>query len=271
MTGEGSARWEQALLAVLASGLDDSDCASIHLDVSDDAARLTYTTRDGRRAERSLADPDELGPTIEALRVTVPVAGPPPAPPPASEVASEVRPKAAPPTPSGAPIFALLAGARRGGDTLFSPVLGGVASLMAQRWELALMTALEIQRFDVPNQTRAGRKSTTVALGVVVGRRVPVGRVDLLGGGRVAVAALFDQDDQRGPTELRTGGYLGAVLGPRGGIRVRAELAADLVGGSHSAAVEVADMDGQMGIGEGDAFDPRWAVTCSLGVELGGP
>jgi hypothetical protein len=286
IAGSESADWRKAVGSLLASGLVDGDCATIHLDVTDDGATLTFTTIDGRRAKRVLVDPDELRATVEALLVTVPV---PERPPPMShpsravssgtaaiERRSAARSEPTPGTREVEAIFALVGGARRGNDTRFSPVVSGSASLSVRRWELAVMASFEVQYFDVPNQGPAGKKSTTVAPGVVIGRREPLGEVDLIGGGRLSIAALFDDDRNRGPTELRIGAFLGVVLPRRGGTRVRAELGADLVGGSHGVAVEGegmddGGMDGGADVGQSGTFDPRWAVIGLVGVEFGGP
>jgi hypothetical protein len=274
MAGLETPEWRQAVRALLAARLTGGDCASIHVEVRADGARLTFTTADGRRAARDLLDPDELRPAVEALRVTLPAAErQPPAPAPDRERRPSPGARAADPrleagAHAPALVVALLGGTRRGDEVLFSPVLSGSASLVLRRWELGVTAALESQSFDAPDQEAAAGRSKTAAIGVIVGRREPIRRIDLLAGGRLSIAALFDEDEHRGSTELRAGGYLGVSLVRTGRLRLRAELGAELVGGNHSEPV----MGGATGaIGDSGAFDPRWAITALVGAELGGP
>ena len=53
VTGEQSVPWQQATRELAASQLTDRDCASIHVDITDEGTRVTFITPDGRRAERS--------------------------------------------------------------------------------------------------------------------------------------------------------------------------------------------------------------------------
>src|SRR5688572_16740799 len=72
LRGAPSEPWLRASRAIIeALTTDPSDCAriAIELERSTDAARLIFVTRGGRRAERRLAHPDELMPTVMALGV----------------------------------------------------------------------------------------------------------------------------------------------------------------------------------------------------------
>jgi hypothetical protein len=299
IAGAESVEWQEAARSLAASGLTDQDCASIRLDVIDGGgARLTFITLDGRRAERRLASPDELHPTVEALCVTGPDAEQPvlqsqPLPQSHPERIKDTSPAASrtksasagstAPAPSAddfGAIFALRSGARGGADALLSPVLTGSAALMLQRWELGVMAAWEILYFDLQNQTPSDRESGAMVLGVAVGRREPLAGVAVLAGGRLSIAMLtqyscdsavsapaeesaaVEETCDRGPTEWRVGAYLGVALPREGGLRFRADLEGDLVG-----------MDGPATTAspaERHAITPAWAVTCLLGVEVGG-
>ena len=73
LRGAPSEPWLRAGRAIEALTTDPSDCARIEIELeqSADAARLIFVTRDGRRAERRLAHPDELMPTVAALGVRI--------------------------------------------------------------------------------------------------------------------------------------------------------------------------------------------------------
>jgi hypothetical protein len=71
LRGAPSEPWLRAGRAIEALTTDPSDCARIEIELepSTDAARLIFVTQDGRRAERRLAHPDELMPTVVALGI----------------------------------------------------------------------------------------------------------------------------------------------------------------------------------------------------------
>jgi hypothetical protein len=225
VVGEKSPAWRDAARALADSSLSDGDCARVLLDVTGTGATLTFTTIDGRRAERKLRGHDELASTLEALRVTGPRAG---------QSRSETRPdepedsRPIRPEPAGRPaldrvqaasgrarspaerapndpatersagdlgiVFALQGGARAGVDqraeVLLSPAFDGSASLVLRRWELGVTAAWESHYYRLESETLSARESGAVALGVSVGRREPVAGIGLLGGGRLSVAVL---------------------------------------------------------------------------------
>jgi hypothetical protein len=256
---------------------EGADCETIRVEVNGESARVTFVTRDGRRAERVVHDPSELAPTLEALRVTGPRE---PAEAPAEKaLAPAVRPATVPIEADRAPavrdevgradrdqsaIFALTGGTRGGADSLVTPLFTGSASLSLDRWELGVMGAFEAQYFDVAADPRRAPGSA-VAAGVLAGRRQPIGPTTVFLGTRLVLAALNDESEvdsgRRGRAEMRVGSYLGVALPSAAKTRFRAEVAADLVpediGGKAEDSLEA-------------TITPWWAMSLSLGLEFGG-
>jgi hypothetical protein len=273
LRGAPSEPWLRAGRALSGLSTDPSDCARIEIELegSTDAARLIFVTRDGRRAERRLAHPDELMPTVAALGVrgvnesSTPVLEDRPMAP--ARAADAVSPLDSPPSePAGAPgearaLFALLGGTRAGAGSLLSPVLGGAAAIALERWELAINLALELQYFDL-HLSEADGPSSAVSVGVTVGRREPIADFDLLFGARSMVAAVNDESQkdsgERGSAELRLGAYLGAVWPRQRSSRFRADLALDVVPHESLGAI-------------GTPVTPWLAVSALVGVEFRGP
>jgi hypothetical protein len=273
LRGAPSEPWVRAGRAIEALTTDPGDCARIEIEVerSTDAARLIFVTRDGRRAERRLADPDELMPTVVALGVrgasessTPELEDGPMAP---ARAAHLVSPLDSPPSePVGAPdearaLFALLGGTRAGTGRLVSPVLGGAAAIALGRWELGINLALELQYFNL-DLSEPDVRTSAASVGVTVGRREPIADVDLSFGARSMVAALNDESrkdsGERGRAELRLGAYLGGVWPRQGSSRFRADLALDVVPHKSQGAI-------------GRRVTPWLAVSVLMGVEFGGP
>jgi hypothetical protein len=278
-------RWVEA-----AAALDDAsageDCARVAVHVDGARATLVFVTREGRRAERSLEDQDELRPTVEALRITVPAAE---AAAPAAAPAADNAPAKAPTTPAGPRATASPAtdagarpgaprgglddftvrygveiGARAGVGALISPVLEGFGSLAFDRWELGVLGRWE-GRYKHLGERKSAELSAVV-VGLTPGRREPLGEtVEMLFGGSAMLAAIHDERDPQGATtaaQVRVGGYLGMVLPRKSSTRARAVLATEIAPqdiGSGSDA-------GSLGPGV-----PWWALSLSLGVEMGGP
>ena len=273
LRGAPSEPWLRAGRAVEALTTDPSDCARIEIELerSTDAARLIFVTGDGRRAERRLAHPDELVPTVAALGVrgvngssTPAFEGGPAAP---ARAADAVSPLDSPPSgpaaaPSEArPLFALLGGTRAGAGRLVSPVLAGAAAIAVDRWELGINLALELQYFNL-DLSETDVRTSAASAGVTVGRREPFADLELSFGGRTMVAALNDESrkdsGERGRAELRLGAYLGAVWPRQSSPRFRADLALDVVPHESLGAI-------------GTPVTPWLAVSALVGVELGGP
>jgi hypothetical protein len=273
LRGAPSEPWRRAGRAIEALTTDPSDCARIEIELerSTDAARLIFVTRDGRRAERRLAHPDELMPTVVALGVQGVNGSSTPAPEdgPATSapVAGAVPPLDSPPTEAAAApgkaraLFALLGGTRAGAGLFVSPVLAGSAAIALERWELGINLALELQYFDL-HSSGPNAPSAAASVGVTVGRREPIADLELLFGARSMVAALDDESlkdsGERRHAELRLGAYLGGVWPRQGSSRFRADLALDVVPHESLGA-------------NGKPVTPWLAVSALMGVEFGGP
>jgi hypothetical protein len=277
VSGASTAAWHQAASGLQLSG-SAGDCASIHLELLATGARLTFTTRDGRRAERLLSDPAELEATIAALAVTdlrseptaepsrqsdsqLPKPAPAAASPRRSVAESEPSSEA---SPDSQPTYSLQAGSRGGADRLISVVLNGSASLVLQRWELGVGAAIDFQYFTVGSSPGEAPGSAVVA-GVTIGRREQIDNTAVLVGSRLMIAALNDEREvdtgERGGAEIRTGAYLGLVFPRRSPARFRTELGAELV--PH-------DLGGRVSRSSEGPVTPWWAVSLLAGVELGG-
>ena len=273
LRGAPSEPWLRAGRAIEALTTDPSDCARIEIELerSTDAARLIFVTQDGRRAERRLAHPDELMPTVVALGIrgvsesSTPALEDGAAAP--ARAADAVSPLDSPRSePSAAPgearaLFALLGGTRAGAGRLVSPVLGGAAAIALERWELGINLALELQYFNL-DLSEPDVRTSAASVGVTVGRREPIADVELSFGARSMVAALNDESrkdsGERGHAELRLGAYLGAVWPRQRSSRFRADLALDVVPHESLGAI-------------GRRVTPWLAVSVLMGVEFGGP
>jgi hypothetical protein len=273
LRGAPSEPWLRAGRAIEALTTDPSDCARIEIELErrTDAARLIFVTQDGRRAERRLAHPDELMPTVVALGIR----GVSESSTPALEdgrtaparAADAVSPLDSPPSaPAAAPgearaLFALLGGTRAGAGRLVSPVLGGAAAITLERWELGISLALELQ-YVYLDLSEPNWPSSAASVGVTVGRREPMADVELLFGARSMVAALNDESQkdsgERRRAELRLGAYLGGVWPRQRSSRFRADLALDVVPHESLGAI-------------GTPVTPWLAVSALMGVEFGGP
>lgn len=285
LRGPPSEPWLRAGQAIEALTTEFSDCARIEIELerSTDGARLTFVTLDGRRAERRLAHPDQLVPTVMALGIggasESSTPGPEAAPLAPVRAADAVPPSQVPlvdspssrpspqsPSPSAAApddaraVFAVLAGARGGAGRLVSPVLEGAAALVPGRWELGLNLALELQYFDLQLPDPDG-PSSAASLGVTVGRREPFTDVELLYGVRSMVAALNDESQKdsgvRGGAEIRVGVYLGGAWPRQWSSRFRADLVLDVV--PHNSLGDI-----------GKPVTPWLALSASIGVEFDG-
>lgn len=207
----GTPGWEaaaqdarQRLQAPAATPLD---CASIRAVVlPSGAARLEFTTTEGRRAERQLQAPEELGPAIEALLVTVaPVAEPSP-----QKVMAAAPPKATPPEDSSTQSAQtpgprvgvrphLLIGGGLGTRVTFGhkyAAPGGAlrATGVFDRWELGVSGEWDVLFARLKGKTPAGFAMSALVVGALFGRRERLGHFELsygldLGIGSVASSA----------------------------------------------------------------------------------
>lgn len=70
-TGVDTSPWGDAIASLSDLALTEHDCSSLRIDVAAGRANVLFTTSDGRNAQRAIAMPAELRPTVEALRVEV--------------------------------------------------------------------------------------------------------------------------------------------------------------------------------------------------------
>jgi hypothetical protein len=290
LTGPLSDSWFVAARRLEARVTATEDCGRVEVEVRGDGALLVFVTRDGRRAERPLAHPDELEPTVLALGVrgpheAAPAAGAeartPAAPaPPASGVGAPLDvgsalPARPPGEAEGAQpseleprgpyearaVFSLLGGTRAGTGRLISSAFAGSAAIELDRWELGVNLVIEGQYVEL--HSRGPRApSSAVCVGVSVGRREPLADVDVRLGVSAMVAALNDESErdsgERGLAEIRLGSYVGGVWPRHASTRLRADLALDVV--PHRVLGSL-----------GTRITPWLAASVLLGVEFGGP
>lgn len=274
LTGVESDPWRAAVDDLGQIDFRETDCARLVIDVGLEETRLSFVTQDGREAVRTLRDPAELRPTVEALLVadslTEAAAPAPPrpapraTPKPVESNGSDVDPavKRTPPaSPRTGPAYALQLGARVGSRIadgsrdaiLLSPVLVGSAWIDRYPWELGVLAALEFQYFDLRGHNSEERESSAVSVGVLVGRRDAQGSLDLLTSLRFSVATI-ENEAERGSGEARGGIAVGLATPSQRAFRLRADLCAELVAGSNITSPE----------------SPEWAVSTLVGVEIGG-
>lgn len=233
-------------------------------------ARLTFVTQDGRRAERALAGPQELAPTIAALSEAGPVeqASGAPTSPQADPAASE-----APPGRDIDVHGTLLGGARVGQYRLVSPIVSGSLLLRIRHWELGAVATWETGYYyggGIGSGRRNGAETTSLSFA----RRQPLHALTLLAGLRLGMAlrlhpvdASFAFADIAGAGFLfaapRLQGRVGPFVGfswPRSAlVRLRFELGVDL-------AFPKPDYSSL----PWGAW-PFWAFSLSVGMELGRP
>lgn len=271
-----SPEWQRAARSLDAGELGDGDCERVRVRATERGAAVTVTTRDGRRAERPMEKPEELAPTVAALRVTVVTekeddvtAAAAPAVTAAARGPAADRGPVAPARASAddgsATLLSLGAGTRGGEGAFYSPVVAGTVSLLRSRWEFGLGGSLEFQYTNVSKPDSDTPGGGGAALGVFGGRREPAGAFELFGGARLSVAALFGNMDvsvpamvqerppaQENPAEARIGGYLGASVPRQSAVRLRADLSAELAAGPR----------------QDPKLSPQWAMGALLGLEL---
>jgi hypothetical protein len=240
------------------------DCDSVELSVEGRAAALTFTTSDGRHAVRTLHDPKELESTLAALLVPLPLVEPSPAPP-----AHGVP--AAPPPPPPALMLSGVAGARIAGPgPLLTPVVGIGAALSLSGWDVGVAGTWCPSYVSLIDDVTLPGRLTSIAAGVVVGRRLPIEKsVALLVGANLAAAfeheewrvvdesgRTVDREAERG--QMLVGAYAGAAFPTEWKTRFRSTVSGDIDALHAGSAATTVD---------GAPSLPVWGVTVALGVE----
>lgn len=272
----GAVPWEQAARdaerRLSEARQDTHDCGQIEVLVRPDgSAVVRFFTRDGRVAERSVAQPDELGPLVEAL-----VAASSPAPratePPTSGTAAPTSPAPAAPPPATELVWSVGLGGRAsapGGklnrrylSPAFEVGAGGVVGL----WELGVLGEWAPSYVDRTKTDPPGFAMSSVLFGVHFGRRIPVWKATGRVGFVAAVMQVHSEADAANGGEpplidraqTRVGVHAGAALPSSAATR----FAVDLRGEGVVART-----------GRSTAVDrtlpplPGFAVVLTLGVE----
>jgi hypothetical protein len=185
------ARWTAAVESVrtrMTQALDLDRCATIRLEPVGDEMTVKVMVRDGRRAARRVAEPQDLLEAVEALLIL-----------PSAALAALPASVAEGPAPMGAkeggiarssiaatPIAPahIELGLGAAGRVAGAPVYGGAGlASFAQLSRRALLVGVSA-RFDAVDETIAepspgGFNMQTIALGVVIGHRLAVADADL--------------------------------------------------------------------------------------------
>jgi hypothetical protein len=230
------------------------DCGALTIALILDRASVEFTTVDGRTTTRTIDTPDDLGPLLDALLVTLPredpvpapVAPPPslaPAPPPDMQESHASAPASAASTRLA---LRAAAGARISSPGAFaSPSFGIGAGCLLGAWEVSAFGVLDPMHALMANARPAGFTMSRYAVGVAVGRRAPIGSMALAAGLSTSVAVTNESGPDDGEVsgaqlgDGHAGGataaeplvatYVGFVY-PRGSsIRLRPELSAEVV------------------------------------------
>jgi hypothetical protein len=253
----------------------DRDCRELLVEVGDDGAQLTITTKDGRQARRLVAAPSALIPAASALAVSVEAAVPPPSV--GDSRAPEQSVKGLEPATNRPGAVFLGGGLRVAAPGVFwAPVLRGAASLSLRGWEFGTWVDVAPLHWLAADEIPPRFSMWSLSSGITAGRREPVGAVDLLAGLMFGAAFVHQQstteefndgeleiDEEEGDgVDLQLGGYLGIATPRRENVRFRAqvEFALPL---SHAGKTRELDSDLPP--------LPGFAVTAVLGVELGAP
>ena len=274
VVGPESARWQGAAATTTAALSHDAEqrCASVVVETTASGAVLRLATRDGRLATRELLDPVELLPAVQALMV--------PALDSSRSERSQERAKpaaVAPPSPkleraeperralkdpyATKPLLGLVLGFRLGADRLITPTLGGSLSLLQPPLEIGILARFEAHYVASTGGNEERPETSGLAFGTQLGVHRPLDSVALRGGLLLLVVALReDAGAQRGRAEARFGGYFGAVWPSHSKLRLRSDVALDLVpyniGRSETNAL-------------GESSLPWWGFSLSLGLEVG--
>jgi hypothetical protein len=268
LEGNPAAAWRAAARSVPAGA--GGDCANMILRVERDEARLIFVTQDGRRAERALAGPQELAPSIAALNEAGPgeLAADPTTSPQAHPAAAE-----APPGRDMSVLGSLLGGARVGQYRLVSPIVSGSFLLRIRAWELGAMATWETGYYPNGAAKPAGRQNGAETTSLSFARRQPFNALTLLAGLRLGMAVrLRSPANSSFPPALaplagvlfvapRLEGRIGPFVGfslPRTALaRLRFEAGVDLAfPRQDNASLPFSPW-------------PFWAFALSVGMELG--
>lgn len=262
------------------------DCGSVEVAVRPSGgALLTFTTTDGRRALRALMSPDELGPSLDALLVTL---APEPAPPVSPTPAPTAPNRVEPPTtwreprvngvpeasPAGQQVpssarelhFQLAAsgGVRLGfGGVYATPAIALRPSGSFGAWELAGAVEYDPSYSYLPGGQRF--RLWSFIAGVQLGRQEPLGPFGFGYGLGLGVASIQEEaNDDDGTTKVadfgqpRVSAYGRFVYPRRATWRGTFDVGLDAALGSIKKRATLRSDLPEL---------PRWGVITSLGIE----
>jgi hypothetical protein len=269
LEGNPSDAWRAAVrrLPEAAGG----DCASAILRVERGEARLIFLTQDGRRAERALAGPEELAPSIAALSEAGPGALAPSAAADATSPQAQPAAAEAPPARELDVLGSLLGGARVGQYKQVSPVVSGSLLLRIRAWELGVMAAWETGYYPSVGY-RSGRQKGAETTSLTFARRQPLHALTLLAGFRLGMAVrlhappvpyafhfpLTGLSFATPRLQGRVGPFVGFSLPRTALARLRFELGVELAFPEPNSVQAWSPW-------------PFWAFALSVGMELGRP
>jgi hypothetical protein len=263
------------------------ECGSVEIDVSaKGGALLTFTTRDGRRAVRALESADEARPSLEALLVTraepssnraaeSPKTEPPPTVAPAprdpqtigSRLPLEDLARPARPADTLRWIVGLGAGARFGFPGAFaSPAFTLRPSVAVGKWELGAAAEWDPTYAYLPGSTPSGFYSWSFQAGFTMGRRQPLGAIDLAFGLGLSIASVREGADKSEDGTARTldtaqpraSAYVHLVFARTSRIRPTLDLGTDVALGQLA----------RQGSDKRDLPElPRWGLVLTAGAE----
>ncbi len=288
-TSASSAAWTRAAeeLRRRLADAPSAECASVEIDVSaKGGALLTLTTRDGRRAVRALESSEEARPSLDALLVTrgepprdrateapkpesLPVVTPAPRDPqtigsriPVEDITRDARPADALRW-----IVGLGAGLRFGFPGAFaSPALNLRPSVAVGNWELGAAAEWDPTYAYLPGGTPSGFYSWSFQAGFTMGRRQPLGPVDLAFGLGLSIASVREGADRAEDGTARTldtaqpraSAYLRLIFARKSRIRPTLDLGTDVALGQLA----------RQGSDKRDLPElPRWGLVLTAGAE----
>ncbi|HEY2408452.1 MAG TPA: hypothetical protein VGI10_20740 [Polyangiaceae bacterium] len=246
------------------------NCASVAVEAREGGVRLTFQTRDGRTVQRQIQDPVELIPTVESLSTEAPLpsarlpTGPVPALAPAPAHALPAAPPSDVPRAPYAinPVYGAELGVRAGADHLISPCIGPFGAIPVGPWELGILARYEGHYVSTLGGNEGAPKTASLAFGVTAGRRIPIAMF-VLRAGVLGVLAAVHEDHyaavDRDRAEGRLGGFVGSVWPAHTTVRLRADLAFEVV--PYSIGHSETNATGAYSL-------PWWGVASTVGVEL---
>lgn len=278
------ASWATAARAAAArlAAVGTQDCASVEIAVRPSGgALLTFLTTDGRRAVRALMSPDEVGPALDALLVTLP---PEPAKVPTPAIADVPEPDAAKPSkdeprpvdgdaakqakapPEAHVMMGVGVGTRFGfGGAYVTPAITLRPSGSIGAWTLAGSVELDPAYSYLPGGVPPGFKLWSFIAGIRVGRRDPIGGAAIGYGLGLGSASIREEADDVDGTEKavdfgqpRAAIYGHLVLPRRAPVRATFDLEIDVALGNFKKRASIRNDLPAL---------PRWGLVLTVGAE----